>query len=432
MKLLSLLIFTVGIVYGQDDLEKAISDIYGDSKNVSRNPFENLVEVTSPPPGSITALERCGEGSDEGIHMCVEYFRCDGVTKMIIKEGRTDGFGLIDIRFGQNSCDHPLDVCCGIPRDPGTREPSVSPSPPPVSPPTASTTSTTSAPPTPVTPRPSSVQCGIRNNNGIDFKITGDKDNEAEYGEFPWMVAILKTNYNPSVDKTLAICGGSLIALNVVLTGAHCVAKLNTAEYKVRAGEWDTQTEKERLPYQERTVSQVIIHSDFNPQVLTHNVALLILSSPFDQADHIGTICLPRQNEVSSSRNCLASGWGKDIFGKEGNFQVILKKIELPMVERTACQQALRKTRLGPEFNLHRSFVCAGGEAGKDTCTGDGGSPLVCPDPRIPGRYVQTGVVSWGIGCGEENIPGVYANVAYFRNWVDDKLAGLNIKVDTL
>lgn len=32
------------------------------------------------------------------------------------------------------------------------------------------------------------------------------------------------------------------------------------------------------------------------------------------------------------------------------------------------CQEILRTTRLGPKFILHDSFICAGGEEGKDTC----------------------------------------------------------------
>ena len=54
--------------------------------------------------------------------------------------------------------------------------------------------------------------------------------------------------------------------------------------------------------------------------------------------------------------------------GKEGRYQVILKKVNLPVVPRNTCLEALRKTRLGPYFKLHESFICAGGEQGKDTC----------------------------------------------------------------
>merc|ERR1711972_529069 len=50
------------------------------------------------------------------------------------------------------------------------------------------------------------------------------------------------------------------------------------------------------------------------------------------------------------------------------------------------------------------SFICAGGVAGKDTCKGDGGSPLVCASKEDPFTFVQAGVVAWGIGCGENTL----------------------------
>ncbi|XP_037070245.1 LOW QUALITY PROTEIN: phenoloxidase-activating factor 2-like [Pollicipes pollicipes] len=90
-----------------------------------------------------------------------------------------------------------------------------------------------------------------------------------------------------------------------------------------------------------------------------------------------------------------------------GDFSTVLKKVRLPMVDNEKCQSMLRKTRLGRFFRLHRSFVCAGGEEGIDSCQGDGGGPLACP---VDGAYVLAGVTAWGIGCGVKDVPGVYAS----------------------
>ena len=215
---------------------------------------------------------------------------------------------------------------------------------------------------------------------------------------------------------------------SVVLTAAHCVNGKVPASLKVRAGEWDTQTKLELYPHVDADVQSLVVHKDYYKGGLFNDIAVLFLKTPIQNAENINTVCLPPQNFNFDHSRCFASGWGKDVFGKEGKYQVILKKIELPVVPFEPCQKSLRTTRLGNRFKLHKSFICAGGEPGKDTCKGDGGSPLVCPVPGHDGHYYQAGIVAWGIGCGENGTPGVYVNVAEFRNWVDQQLSinGIN------
>ncbi|XP_037814478.1 phenoloxidase-activating factor 2-like isoform X1 [Lucilia sericata] len=369
----------------------SLDDLIGIVFNNNTPSVQTTTErIETVPTKAIGVYKSCGlEKECVPRHLCV-----DGAIS-------TTGENLFDIRIIDEVCSY-SEICCDIPNK---RSESV----------------------VPPFPKERHEGCGWRNIDGVGFKISGDYDNESQFAEFPWMVAILRAEDAGGSIIHLYDCGGSLIAPNVVLTASHCVFNRKVQQLVVRGGEWDTQNENEILSHVDKHVKEIIVHENYNKGALYNDVALLILEDDFVWQENIRPICLPELNANFDGSRCYATGWGKDKFGRDSIYQAILKKIDLPVVPRDTCQKYLRNTRLGLYFNLHESFICAGGEKGKDMCKGDGGSPLVCPIPGVKNRYYQAGIVAWGIGCAEENIPGVYANVAYLRPWISEKLAARGI-----
>lgn len=171
-------------------------------------------------------------------------------------------------------------------------------------------------------------------------------------------------------------CGGSLISPRVVLTVAHCITNSNRNSLIIRAGEWDSLSTDEYYPHQDREVEEVIIHEMYNDENVHNDIALLVLRVAVTRAENVNTVCLPPANANFDRSSCFAAGWGQ-VSWEEPKLQSIMKRIELPVVPSEECQRVLRTTRLSKHFILDKSFICAGGEKDKDTCTGDGGSPLV-------------------------------------------------------
>lgn len=60
---------------------------------------------------------------------------------------------------------------------------------------------------------------------------------------------------------------------------------------------------------------------------------------------------------------------------------------------------------------------------------GDGGSALICGIPGQTDYYYQAGSVSWGIECGMKGVPGIYANVAKFRHWIDIEMTNMDFDI---
>ena len=178
---------------------------------------------------------------------CVPYYQCNSDDGTII----TDGYGLIDIRFGGTDeqqpdlavldstdlmCPGSLDVCC--------KNPDFKPKLVQTEAPTQATEAPTQATEAPVytqaTEAPVSVKkpCGRRNSFGLGVRIQNYKDDEAQFGEWPHMCAILRREIiggggdgkggygqQQQAEEEVMVfqAGASLIEAGVVLTGAHKV-----------------------------------------------------------------------------------------------------------------------------------------------------------------------------------------------------------------
>lgn len=260
------------------------------------------------------------------------------------------------------------------------------------------------------TPETTVQKCGQSNPEGLGSGST--VEGKSKYGEFPWVVQVLENTFTMQT-----LCAGSLVSPNVIVTVAHSVVKASENNLWVRAGEWDTQTTTEQYPHLDRKVLQRIIHPKFKEAGLFFDIAILKLESNYLLSSFIRTICLPSANMNFDNTRCIVAGWGKSHIN-DAEYSRILKRIEVPVVDRETCQNELRTTSFGRYFELNESFICAGGER-DNVCIGDAGAPLMCPIKGSPNHYQLAGTVAFGVTCNAWKVPTVYVNVTMVQSWIE-------------
>uniref|UniRef100_G1QAQ2 Mastin-like n=1 Tax=Myotis lucifugus TaxID=59463 RepID=G1QAQ2_MYOLU len=236
--------------------------------------------------------------------------------------------------------------------------------------------------------------------------IVGGHD--AAYGEWPWQVALWFLD--PTSDKWIFWCGGSLINQQWVLTAAHCIPGRNpvTRHLKVQLG-------RVRASYNDSVqVARIIRHPKYSLEKGVYggaDVALLKLEAPVRPSKRVRWIRLPpASSSFPPGTRCWVTGWGEIRFGELLPPPWKLQEVKVPIVANKICQRQYRRIHKV----IKKNMLCAGSK-GRDSCHGDSGGPLVC---KWRDTWVQVGVVSFGHKCGLPNFPGVYARVKSFLPWI--------------
>ncbi|KAG7309976.1 hypothetical protein JYU34_004499 [Plutella xylostella] len=239
-------------------------------------------------------------------------------------------------------------------------------------------------------------ECG-RPSSALSMRIVGGR--QAEPHSFPWTVAITKNHRMH--------CGGALITDRHVLSAGHCFQWDNFKSMEVLLGLHEMY---EREDVQKRSISNVVIHEDFTSTSVRdeNDIAIATLSEPVEFRDTISTICLPKPGQSFERRVATIVGWGRvDV---KGDPSKVLLKANLDILPDEECQNSQLAKHLKP------TMMCAYAK-GKDGCQGDSGGPLLTLEPE--GKYVQAGIVSWGIGCADPRYPGVYTKVSNYIDWIN-------------
>merc|ERR1719228_1025199 len=261
----------------------------------------------------------------------------------------------------------------------------------------------------PVTVMPPVSGCSSCGKPNRKMKIVNGVETEAN--EYPWQIGLTFGSINQ-----YASCGGSIIGKKSILTAAHCTAGKSPGDIYVMVG---VHSQQEATADNYKTVCAIHDHADYNSDTTDYDYSVLTLCSPLEYSEKVQPVCLPTTDDDGSQYEDLAhvvSGWGTTSSG--GSISNVLLETSVTTMSNDKCCSTPYSYACS---QITAAMMCAAGPS-TDSCQGDSGGPLVTQD-ATSGNYIQTGVVSWGIGCALPQYPGVYARVSKVLNWIKMKMS---------
>ncbi|XP_032290331.1 trypsin alpha-3 isoform X2 [Drosophila virilis] len=158
---------------------------------------------------------------------------------------------------------------------------------------------------------------------------------------------------------------------------------------------------------QQIKVKKIIPHPKYIDGEVHDDIGLLHLKGEV-QPDGIFVAIIPIADEdPPAGLKCTVIGWGAIFDG--GPIPDEAVRGDLTILSNKFCYLL---------SGFQRGMICSSNPTDfeVDACQGDSGGPLF-------GAGKVVGVVSFGFGCGRLNSAGVYADVYYYRKWIERNAA---------
>ncbi|XP_026799247.3 transmembrane protease serine 4a isoform X3 [Pangasianodon hypophthalmus] len=239
-----------------------------------------------------------------------------------------------------------------------------------------------------------SLSCSDCGPRGPETRIVGGQSALIE--DWPWQVSLQQNGQHT--------CGGSLLSPNWIITAAHCfTGRAEVSRWWVVAGSTYITTKGGSA------VDKIIVNGDYNSALSDYDLAMMRLTNPFTLRAAVKPVCLPPHDlGLTAGAPLVVTGWGH--LQENGQLSSNLQEANIPLIDHAQCSSPAVYGA-----GITQRMLCAGFLQGKvDACQGDSGGPLV----YLNERWMLVGVVSWGVGCGRQGLPGVYSNVDQMLNWV--------------
>lgn len=212
------------------------------------------------------------------------------------------------------------------------------------------------------------------------------------------------------VDSVGLYCGASLIARDAVLTAAHCglgsLADVFVGSYDLMSEDGEVIPMKRQVQhpqYDEETTDYDFMVT-FLDRATTRDVDLVVLNNDASYPD-VGDIA-------------TVVGWGDTVASEEvTRLSNVLMEVDVKVISNNKCKTS-GSDKMNYRGHITKNMLCAEADL-KDSCQGDSGGPLLLPKGR---GVVQIGIVSWGVGCANNDFPGVYARVNRAYDWIEEEV----------